>query len=103
MEPRKEASLAEYTRKEVMLVLANGDQRVLRTLTREEIVIVLENELRYMAASQIEDDAPEVVHQTIEQNLDRWVQLYLDRPPYGAVSLTDPVTVRTRLGLEGEG
>lgn len=91
MEVRKQNSLSEYVRKECMLILANGVQPSMRLLTRYDLCEMLHHELRYMAASQQEADAAAVIEAVVEENLDRWIQLYIDRPPYGAFALK-PIT-----------
>lgn len=60
--------------KEVKAILTEGDQSYLRSLSRDELLDVLESELRFLGVYTLqEQDTAAAVHAVLEEHID---QLY---------------------------
>lgn len=89
--PPEEARYAEAIRKEVQLILTNASQPALRAVSRIEMVESLKRELTYLNAMQTVANATGILNSVLQQNIDYWVRLYLNRPPYISVAVPSAI------------
>ena len=63
---------------EVKIILTEGKQDYLRSLSRAELLDVLERELRFFGTYTLnEKEAVAVVHALLEEHIDQWRERYL--------------------------
>ena len=80
--PPDEARYSETIRKEVQLILCGASQPDLRAVSRSGMIDALKRELTYLNAMQTLPNATGILSTVLQQNIDYWVRLYLNRPPY---------------------
>ena len=78
MDPQTRQQLEERVRQEVALMLTEGMQPYLQSLSRPALVEMLENELRFLGLyAHSNTEAPEIIHALLERELDEWCHKYL--------------------------
>jgi hypothetical protein len=78
MDPQTRQQLEERVRQEVALMLTEGMQPYLQSLSHLALVEVLENELRFLGLYAHSDtEAPAIIHALLERELDEWCHTYL--------------------------
>lgn len=75
MDTVERQALEERVKKEVHVMLTEGDQAYLEGLSRDALLEALENELRFLGLYAYEDqESPIVIRDFLRQNLDEWWQ-----------------------------
>lgn len=81
---------------EVKTILTEGKQDYLRSLSRAELLDVLESELRFFGTYTLnEKDAVAVVHALLEEHIDQWRDRYLAprlEPPFVSITCSSADT-----------
>ena len=73
MDTVERQALEERVKKEVHVMLTEGDQAYLEGLSRDALLEALENELRFLGLYAYEDqESPIVIRDFLRQNLDEW-------------------------------
>ena len=75
MDTVERQALEERVKREVHVMLTEGDQAYLEGLSRDALLEALENELRFLGLYAYEDqESPIVIRDFLRRNLDEWRQ-----------------------------
>ena len=75
MDTVKRQALKERVKREVHIMLTEGNQAYLEELSRDALIEALENELRFLGLYAYEDqESPIVIRSLLRQNIDKWWQ-----------------------------